>query len=70
MASLEKHQFVGCEEFVGTTNFVEKWWTQMHKNVGSVQVKCFSIFNLLFLGTKCCKMSNIWFSKCFCEIND
>jgi hypothetical protein len=70
MATLKTHQFVRCEEFVGMTNFVEKWWTQMHKKASSVQVKWFSIFYLLFLGIKWCKMLNIWFSKCFCEIND
>ncbi len=48
MASLKKNQFVGCEEFVGMINFVGKWWTQMHKKAGSMQVKCFSIFNLFF----------------------
>jgi len=36
-----------------------KWWTQMHKEAGYVQIKCFSIFNFSFLGIKWCRMLNI-----------
>jgi hypothetical protein len=49
-------------------------WGSGKRKCTKRQVLCklnvFSIFYFPFLGTKWCMISNIWFSKCFYEVND